>query len=152
MWKEFTQGYSISDDGMVRNDKTSHILKPEITRKGYYKLLIRNKHYYNHRLVAIYYVSNPDNKPQVNHIDYNKLNNHYSNLEWMTNQENTTHSYTKGRISGRTKLTIDQVKEILSLLSIPGTKPKHLAIKYNVSLPCIYAVKNGLNQKRLSLE
>ena len=49
-----------------------------------------------HRLLAIHYIPNPENKEQVNHIDGDKLNNSLDNLEWVTRSENTKHAYDTG--------------------------------------------------------
>lgn len=105
MWSKINDKYSVSDEGYVRNDKTSRILKPDINSKGYYRVICSLKRYFIHRLVAIHFIPNPDNKPQVNHKDSNKLNNHHSNLEWMTNSENNLHAYKNGR-KGRGKAKI----------------------------------------------
>lgn len=72
------------------------IFNPNIDRYGYKKIALRingkRKYYTIHRLVAMAFIPNPENKPQVNHIDEVKLNNNVSNLEWVTAQENTTHN------------------------------------------------------------
>lgn len=66
----------------------SKILVPFMLNSGYQAVKLGDKHYLIHRLVAGAFIPNPDGKPQVNHKDENKLNNHADNLEWMTKKEN----------------------------------------------------------------
>lgn len=56
---------------------------------------------YCHRLVAEYFIDNPDNLPQVNHKDCDKSNNHVSNLEWISRKANIDHAHASGRMSAR---------------------------------------------------
>jgi len=76
------------------------MLKFHINKKGYViTSLSKNDKEIKpqvHRLVAIAFIPNHDNKPQVNHKDGNKQNNHVDNLEWVTNQENIDHSWKTG--------------------------------------------------------
>jgi hypothetical protein len=65
--------------------------------RGYLKVFLSNKKHKKmmriHRLVAYAFVPNPNNYPEINHIDGNKSNNHVSNLEWCTRQQNMIHAY-----------------------------------------------------------
>lgn len=74
---------------------TEKIIKPLDNFKGYpYVRICKNntiKTITVHRLVAIHFIPNPLNKPQVNHLDRNKKNSHFLNLEWVTNKENMDH-------------------------------------------------------------
>lgn len=90
--------YYITKDGNIWNGKK--YLSKFVDNVGYYQVIlyIKGKRNYIriHRLVAQYFVPNTYNKKQVNHIDGNKLNNNFDNLEWVTNKENTQHGYDTG--------------------------------------------------------
>lgn len=109
----FGDKYYVSNFGNVKSDggtitlrngskvkRKIQLLKQVISNWGYQRVTLQingyRKHERVHRLVAKAFVSNPDNKEQVNHIDGNKLNNHYTNLEWVTNSENQDHAFKTG--------------------------------------------------------
>ncbi len=96
--KDFNGYYLIGNNGTVTN--RTKTLKTYVNNSGYecIKLtaLKSNKHRLIHRLVAETFIPNPDNKPEVNHKDGNKLNNTVENLEWVTSSENKRHSLDTG--------------------------------------------------------
>jgi hypothetical protein len=91
----FNGKYLISNHGNVKSLYINRILKSG-NNKGYQIVNLKGKMHYVHRLVALYFLDNIDNKKQVNHLDFNKSNNHVNNLEWCSAKENMNHYWAKG--------------------------------------------------------
>ena len=92
--------YQVSSEGHVKSlerkgRKSERILKPAATQDGYLRVALlaggKRKMFAVHRLVCEAFCENPDNKPEVNHIDEDKTNNNATNLEWCTRKENINH-------------------------------------------------------------
>ena len=141
IWKKIEGfgNYSVSNEGRVKNDKI--FLKLSYNKRGYSQVVLwnenKNKIQTIHRLVAQAFIPNPDNKPEVNHIDYNKTNNHVSNLEWATKKENEDHALqnglkVKGEQNGGSKLTEIEVIEVRKLFK-EGWLKKDLAQKFGIT-------------------
>lgn len=115
--------YTIFEDGTIVGPKRG-ILKQRENKDGYMEVTMgtldqRHACVRVHRLVAEQFIPNPKKLPEVNHIDYNRKNNHVSNLEWCTHKDNVKHSSSAGRYrchngekNGRAKLTKETVKLI----------------------------------------
>ena len=98
IWKDvkgYEGLYKVSNHGEVWSERRQKLLKKSKGTKGYYKVILtknkKPKNFDIHRLVAINFIDNPFKKICVNHLDENKTNNHYSNLEWCTHKENSNH-------------------------------------------------------------
>lgn len=149
--------YKISNTGKVIGTKE---LTPRKTRTGYLRVqLSRNNRVtdkYIHRLVAEHFLKNPNNKTEVNHKDFNKSNNEFTNLEWVTPQENKNHFLSfgkpakrasfKGVDNGRAKLTERQIREIRL---IKGKTIKALSEIYNVSHATIHRVIHKVSWRHI---
>lgn len=105
IWKDVVgyEGlYRISNYGRIWSCRRNNIMKQKIT-KGYRMIGFtknkKHKSYSVHRLVAKHFIKNPKNKREVNHLDENKLNNHVSNLKWVTSKENANWGTRNKRIA-----------------------------------------------------
>lgn len=154
--KGFEGIYEVSSTGRIKTlnyrksgaERIRKIKKPG--QNGYFKLILckNNKRYHFsvHRLVAIAFVDNPSNKPVVNHIDGNKLNNNYKNLEWVTKKENDEHAIKTGlrdnvaEKHGMSKLRNIQVLAIRNLIK-SGMRQNKIAKIFNISPGAVNHIK-----------
>lgn len=90
--KDYEELYEVSTFGNVRNKVTGKIKNPSDNGHGYKSVSFwrnnKGKLFYLHRLVATAFIDNPDNKPEVHHIDSDRSNNKLDNLQWVTSKEN----------------------------------------------------------------
>ena len=156
IWKdipEYEGLYQVSNLGRIRSlynyGGKYNLIKTQIKR-GYYQVGLRKngirKWHQLHRLVAMAFIDNPDNLPQVNHKDENKLNNNVDNLEWCSVKYNNTYGTRLERVSKSNKLKKKVYKYdlkgnlIATYNSITeATKLNNLKSKASISLCC-----NGL--------
>ncbi|MCF1614809.1 NUMOD4 motif-containing HNH endonuclease [Tetragenococcus koreensis] len=139
--------YQVSNFGRVKSldrvDCRGHNLKSMVLKQRYdkdgYKLVYLSKQskgqsYLVHRLVAIAFIKNIDNKPQVNHINENKFDNNVNNLEWCTSKENVNHG-----------TGIERRKRTKSVIAVNIKTGKKLEFS-----SCKAAAEFGFNQSQIS--
>jgi len=141
------ENYIVTKDGRVYNKKTHKFQTQNLTKNGYYTVSIRGKRSFVHRLVALCHIPNPDNLPQVNHIDGDKTNNNVNNLEWVTPQENINHSIRTGLCKRREKLTKE---DVLYIKAHPEVTCKKLSENFGVNATTIGHVRRGDTWKNIS--
>lgn len=143
------EDYTITKDGTVINNHTGRVVKPQMNGTGYYRVSIGGKLRFVHRLVAEKYIPNPENKPQVNHKDGNKANNCVSNLEWVTNRENSIHALNNGwmRIEEKHQFAKLTRKQVAFIKSHDEMSRKELAELFNISQRTISDIRNGKTWK-----
>ena len=117
IWKDipdFENSYSISNYGRIRNNKKNTFRKPTLGNHGYLVISLWDKENKQrklltiHRLVATLFIN--DCNECVNHIDGNKLNNYYKNLEWVSLAYNTKHAYKNKLINNHRSVKIIEKK------------------------------------------
>ena len=151
IWKEIdiehedTKGYYISSLGRFKNKKGVIMCNYKPHHGRYIYLRVNKKKYALHRLVALTFLENVYNKPFVNHIDGNKLNNNVINLEWATCSENNLHSHKMGLTNGHKRKIIQYDLEMNEITKFDTIKEAGLLL--NISYSCI---KDVLKEKQKS--
>lgn len=114
--KDFEQLYFITEDGKVWSVKSNRFLTNQIGKNGYLYIDLNKNgtrtRKYIHRLVAEAFLPNPNNLPQVNHIDENKNNNNVNNLEWISIKDNVNYGTRTERAEQRKKEVNANMKQI----------------------------------------
>lgn len=149
----FNPKYTISTTGEIYSTKRKISLKSTVDTSGYLRVGLwdteekKTKKYLVHRLVALTYIPNPLNLPQVNHIDGDRFNNDISNLEWCTAGENQKHAYRiglkgkkSGTLNGRSILSNEDVLIIYQSL-LKGCSSKELSTKFKIARSVIGGIK-----------
>ena len=158
IWKtiEDFENYEISNYGNLRNKITGRFKKLTVNKEGYIRTSISNKDrtisVAVHRLVALAFITNEDNKPLVNHKDSNRANNHVSNLEWATFSENAKHMVDQGNNIDKNgvhnPMSILTEEQVLEIRDFEGPSSV-LAYKFGVSTNAIDRVRVGDSYKNV---
>lgn len=130
------------------------IIKPALTKDGYLRVHLdkngKRGYFRVHQLVTIVFIPNPDNKPQVNHIDGCKLNNYVGNLEWATGSENMQHALATGLVPQGEKNYLAKFtnEQVLYIRQNPdGLTTTKLAEKFGVGDTTISFIQLGKHYK-----
>ena len=149
--------YEVSSKGAVRQG--DRLLKQWLNDQGYALVRLSGPRTVArvHCLVADAFIPNPEGKPFINHIDFNRANNCHKNLEWCTQRENLTHSrragrypdnYWKGKRSPNAKLNDDQIAKIKQL-RLSGMSHQKIADAVGASKRSVGRIINGETYENL---
>lgn len=153
--------YEIEEDGRIWSNYKKGYMIPSFDKDGYLKIALSGgsrknvKHFRISTLVALTFIGPPPTTlkdPTINHIDNNKLNNHYTNLEWIERGLNSSIRKNKGEGSNNheAKLNEQQVKEICELLVNTEISFEDIGKQYNVTKSTINNIKNGKSWRKIT--
>lgn len=156
--EKYETKYHITRKGEIKSLKSNCILKASNNRKGYFQIYLYSgsrktrKRFYIHFLVGKTFIPNPENKPQINHLDGDGKNNSVKNLEWCTRQENQLHAYKMGLQKslnrdtghGAAKITTKDIAKIRNLYKGKGKGPTQaeLGKQFGLHFGTISAILN----------
>lgn len=145
VWRRIDADYDVSNQGRVRHG--SRILSGSVHSDNYILVTLHGKQCPVHRLVAKAFIANPEGKPEVNHLDGNKMNNAVDNLEWTTRAENQEHAVQNGlqpkvAKTYQGKFTAEQREEIKRTWDSGMLSRRQLAKEFGVSHTCISDIIN----------
>jgi len=144
IWKDYNDKYKVSNLGRVWNKLKDRELKIYTDKVGYCRVSINGKSFALHRLVAITFLDNPENKPTVNHINAIKGDNRLINLEWATRQEQMNHvSENQLYPDTVTVVLIDEGYNIIEKFN----SQRDCSLKLNVNLSTVFGCCNGFVNK-----
>jgi len=151
--------YQVSNLGRVKSlartvsngHKSNRFMKERILKPGlmgytgYYSVSLSSKTFTVHRLVAKVFKLNPDNLPEVNHIDQDKTNNQESNIEWVSCKENTTHGVRKRKFHSKyAGVTWDKGRKRWRVILMLGKQQKFIG-RFKEEIEAGQAYINGLD-------
>ena len=154
LWEDIKDfpNYQISNSGKVYSKNHDRILKPNVVWSGYKMVRLYNQGWSRdfciHRLVADHFVNNPDNKPQVNHKDGDKLNNYFLNLEYVTSSENQIHAIQTGlkKVKSKEEHGNSKLKQIdvdkIRQMYYDGLTLKQVAKVFNIHFSTVARIVN----------
>lgn len=162
-WKKINKfpEYLISDQGRLKSIKfgKERLRKPIVDGKGYMRISLSDNGFQNtqkiYRLVAIHFIPNPENKPQVNHKNGIKADNRAENLEWCTHQENMTHASVNGLMmagenNSSSILNSEKVIQLRQLHRQGNISIRSLAKKFEISYPTARNIIIGKKWKKVT--
>jgi hypothetical protein len=167
IWKDvigYEYLYQVSNLGRVkslvrskRHGNNTCVLRSGRSFGGEYPMytLCKNGKYKSflvHRMVAVHFISNPENKPCVNHIDSDPSNNSVENLEWVTYRENSRHHIKAGRgFCKSDRMMNKEGIEMVFYLRGQGNKQAAIANRLNVNQSVISRILTGADKRYISI-